>query len=116
MLGPKSKSVGIQHCSQFGVNIINTDSEARFYTGFTFPVFTSLVNTLSEFGENLPFRLPIPYQILLMLMRVRLGLAFQDMGTRFGTYHQLCSNIFLNGLTYFTNTCKTVYFGCSVKQ
>lgn len=29
MLGPKS--VGIQHCSQFGVDIINTDSEARFF-------------------------------------------------------------------------------------
>lgn len=27
VLGPKSKSVGIQHCSQFGVDIINTDRQ-----------------------------------------------------------------------------------------
>lgn len=94
MLGPKSKSVGIQHCSQFGVDIINTDSEARFYTGLAFPVFNSLVNTLSEFGENLPYRLPIPDQILLTLMRLSRGPFFQDLGTRFGISLQLCSNIF----------------------
>lgn len=94
MLGPKSKSVGIQHCSQFGVDIINTDSEARFYTGLAFPVFNTLVNTLSEFGENLPYRLPIPDQILLTLMRLSRGPFFQDLGTRFGISLQLCSNIF----------------------
>lgn len=94
VLGHKSKSVGMKHCSQFGVDIINTDSEARFYTGLTLPVFSTLVNTLSAFGENLPYRLPIPDQIHLTLMRLRLGLAFQDLGTRFGIFHQLCSNIF----------------------
>lgn len=78
MLGPKSKS----------------DSEARFYTGLAFPVFNTLVNTLSEFGENLPYRLPIPDQILLTLMRLSRGPFFQDLGTRFGISLQLCSNIF----------------------
>lgn len=112
MLRPKSKSVGIQHCSRFGVDIINTDSEARFYTGLAFPIFNTLVNTISEFGENSSYRLPIPDQILLTLMRLRLGLAFQDLGTTFGISHQLCSNIF----SKWIDTCKTVYFDYHVKQ
>lgn len=80
---------------------INTNSEARFYTGLTFPVFTTLVNTLSEFRENLPYRLPIPDQILLTLMRLRLRRAFQDLGTMFGISHQLCSNIFSKWIDIF---------------
>lgn len=38
---------------------------------------------------------------MLSLMRLRLGLVFQDLRTRFGISHQLCSNIFSKWIDIF---------------
>lgn len=47
-------------------------------------------------GNDLPYLLSIDEQVLLLLVRLRLGLQlqFQDLGKRFGISHQLASRIF----------------------
>lgn len=46
------------------------------------------------YGKDLPYLLSIDEQALLTLVRLRLGLQFQDLGKRFGISHQLASRIF----------------------
>jgi hypothetical protein len=54
----------------------------------------TLLSTIKQFGKELPYKLSIPNQILLVLMRLRLALTFKDIGRRFNVSHQLASNIF----------------------
>lgn len=46
------------------------------------------------YGKDLPYLLSIDEQALLTLVRIRLGLQFQDLGKRFGISHQLASRNF----------------------
>ena len=45
-------------------------------------------------GNTLPYLLTVEEQITLTLVRLRLGLQFQDLGKRFGISHQLASRVF----------------------
>ena len=68
--------------------------DCKFYTGLSLAVFTTLISTLSKFGRQLPYKMDIPDQILLVLIRLRIALTFRDIGRRFSISHQLASNIF----------------------
>ncbi|XP_045175650.2 uncharacterized protein LOC123536499 [Mercenaria mercenaria] len=91
----KTKTASTQ-CSapEFSVDSITNDNDSKFYTGLSLTVFMTLVSTLTKFGKDLPYRISIPNQILLVLIRLRLALTFSDIGRRFGISHQLTSNIF----------------------
>ncbi|XP_045211455.1 uncharacterized protein LOC123562943 [Mercenaria mercenaria] len=91
----RTKTASTQ-CSapEFSVYCIKNDNDSKFYTGLSLTMFMTLVSTLTKFGKNLPYRISIPNQILLVQIRLRLALIFSDIGRRFGISHQLTSNIF----------------------
>ena len=93
--GNPTKSVGTQHSSsEFSVEFSVSNSDAKFYTGLNSEVLASLITTLWPFGEHLPYKLEISDQIFLVLMRLRLGLQFQDIGRRFNISRQLAASTF----------------------
>ena len=73
---------------------ITTDTDARFYTGLNLTVLMTLMTILSPFGKYLSYKLSVPDQILSVLVRLRLGLNFHDIGRRFGMSRQLAASIF----------------------
>ena len=71
------------------------DTTAKFYTGLSFHMFWAFVNALIMSVPSAPkFRLAIPDQILLLLMRLRLGLMFTDLGVRFKVSRTTACDIF----------------------
>lgn len=91
----KTKDAAVQHnSSEFSIECISTDSDSVFYTGLSFTILMTLISCLTKFGHSLPFRLKVPDQILLVLVRLRLALTFRDIGRRFDISHQLASRIF----------------------
>lgn len=65
-----------------------------FYTGLSLTVYSTLVDIMRVHDKDLPYLLSTDEQVLLTLVRLRLGLQFQDLGKRFGISHQLASRIF----------------------
>ena len=57
-------------------------------------VFNTLVDIMKVNGYTLPYLLAVDEQMTLTLVRLRLGLQFQDLGKRFGISHQLASRVF----------------------
>ncbi|VDI51019.1 Hypothetical predicted protein [Mytilus galloprovincialis] len=72
---------------------ILTDSDSLLYTGVTKEVFFTLVECMSQFN-TFSFQLDIADQIMLVLMRLKLNLIFQDLGRRFGISDSLACKMF----------------------
>lgn len=89
-----AKSVGTQTCRELTTFQICTEKDSIFYTGLSLTVFSTLVELMRVHGEHLPYSLSIKEQVLLTLVRLRLGLQFQDLGKRFEISFQLASRIF----------------------
>ena len=90
-----SKRVSIQHTtSEFSMDHISSDTDARFYTGLNLAVLMNLVSMLIPFGKALSYKLKMSDQILSVLIRLRLGLNFHDIGRRFGVSRQLACSMF----------------------
>ncbi|VDH91083.1 Hypothetical predicted protein [Mytilus galloprovincialis] len=73
-------------------NIV-TDSDALLYTGVTKEVFFTLVELLRA-DNQFNFQLDIADQLLLVLMRLKLHLIFDDLGRRFGISKSLACKLF----------------------
>ena len=75
------------------------DSSVKFYTGLSKDVFWSFLNSLLMCITCVPkFRLPVHDQVLLVLMRLRLGLMFTDLGARFRVSRTTACDIFVSWL------------------
>ena len=83
-----------QNSTEFSVENIATDTDARFYTGLSLTVLLTLIQTLTVFGNKLPYKLSISTQILAVLVRLRLGLTLRDLGRRLNVSTHLMCNIF----------------------
>lgn len=58
-----------------------TKDSCKFYTGLTLTIFFSLIKGLSSFKSS-TVKICLEDQILLVLMRLRLGLLFGDLGLK----------------------------------
>jgi len=99
----KTRNVGCQQTtSEFSFDSITSDSESRFYTGLRLSVFLTLLTTLSQYGESLPYKVNIKDQIFAVLVRLRLGLTIQDLARRLNISRQLMSKIFHSWIDIMT--------------
>jgi hypothetical protein len=91
----KTRNASNQHSvSEFSAENVTTDSDSRFYTGLNLTVFLTLIATLSPHGSKLPFKLKVADQIFAVLVRLRLGLTYQDLARRLNVSAQLMSDMF----------------------
>ncbi|KAK6180859.1 hypothetical protein SNE40_008835 [Patella caerulea] len=72
---------------------ILTDSDSLLYTGVNKQVFFTLVETMAEFN-TFSFKMKLSDQIMLVLMRLKLHLIFDDLSRRFGISTSLACKIF----------------------
>lgn len=98
-----------QISAEFSIDSVTSDSDAKFYTGLSLTVLLTLIQTLSVFGKKLPYKLRIEDQILSVLLRLRLGLTFSDLGRRFNISTQLMSSIFNSWISIMA---KHLYDNC----
>jgi len=90
-----TKSTATQHTTaEFSIDSIVSDTDSRFYTGLTLNVLLCLISTLKPFAKKLKYKMNVSDQILSALIRLRVGITFQDVGRRFQISTQLASAIF----------------------
>lgn len=90
---------------------ILTDAQVKFYTGLTKPVFEALLVLLKSDHQSNNKRqrhLTFEDQILLFLMRLRLGLLFADLGQRFSISRAKAGKIFNSWLPLVTSTLRVL--------
>lgn len=92
------------HClnTSFAIKSISsqflTPQDILFYTGVSVTVFDKLVVKLREVEDKMPKTLSLKNQLLLTLMRLRLGLLCADLARRFEISVASVSKIFSNTL------------------
>lgn len=80
------------------------DKVSKFYTGLDIVCFWELLKTIMAFlPQSKHFRLAVHEQFLLVLMRLRLGLMFTDLGIRFGISRTTACNMFAMWKTVLAN-------------
>ena len=86
---------------------INTDSDALLYTGVTKEVFFTLVKCMSQFN-TFKFQLEVTDQIMLVLLKLKLNLIFEDLGRRFGISSSLACKIFNSWIPVLSDKLKSL--------
>lgn len=87
-------------------NIV-TDSDSLLFTGVTKEVFFTLVECMSRFN-TFNFQLDIADQIMLVLMRLKLNLIFDDLCRRFGISSSLACKIFNSWIPVLADKLKSL--------
>lgn len=87
-------------------NIV-TDSDSLLFTGVTKEVFFTLVECMSRFN-TFNFQLAIADQIMLVLMRLKLNLIFEDLCRRFGISSSLEYKIFNSWIPVLADKLKSL--------
>lgn len=91
--------VGVSHATTFMSCSMLCDKKCKFFTGLSLSVFQSLVSSMFPFAKprmNTTSRraLDVSDQLLLVLMKLRLGLLHMDLAHRFGISCSSVSNLF----------------------
>lgn len=86
---------------------IATDSDSLLYTGVTKQVFFTLVDCMSKFN-TFKFQMEIADQIMLVLMRLKLNLIFDDLSRRFGISSSLACTIFTSWMPLIADKLKSL--------
>ena len=69
------KSISTQATSsELSAESIKTNADSMFYISLALPFHKSPLSTLETHGKDVPYKLPVKDQILLTLVRLRLGL------------------------------------------
>ena len=72
---------------------IVTDCDSLLYTGVTKEIFFTLVKLL-KIENTFSFQLDVADQLLLLLMKLKLNLLFNDLARRFGIPKRLASRMY----------------------
>eukprot|EP00057_Strongylocentrotus_purpuratus_P026465 XP_011680939.1 PREDICTED: uncharacterized protein LOC105446175 [Strongylocentrotus purpuratus] len=104
-----SKASQTDHCPE--ASVTNMDNcVVKFYTGLRLAVFWAFVNSLIMSLSSIPnSKIAVHDQILLLLMRLRLGLMFTDLGVRFRISRTTACTIFSTWLPLMAN-----YMRCNI--
>ncbi|VDI47584.1 Hypothetical predicted protein [Mytilus galloprovincialis] len=89
----KGVQVKIESSAMSAKISIVTDSDSLLYTGVSKEVFFTLAEVMSEVN-TFKFQLEVADQLLLVLMKLKLNLLFDDLARRFGISKSLASKMF----------------------
>lgn len=88
------------------------DKVSKFHTGLDIVCFRELLKTIVAFlPQSKNFRLAVHEQLLLVLIRLRLGLMFTDLGVCFGISRTIACNMFAMWKTVLANFMRKLFFG-----
>ena len=83
------------------------DKDAKFFTGLSKDVFWGFIAAVvALISHPMKFKMAVPNQILLVLMRLRLGLMFTDLGKRFGISQTTACEIFATWIPHMARFMK----------
>ena len=83
------------------------DKDCKFFTGISLKVFWALVTALLAYiPQPMKFKMSPPNQILMVLMRLRLGLMFTDLGQRFAVSRTTACDIFASWMPHMATFMK----------
>ncbi|CAG2252140.1 unnamed protein product [Mytilus edulis] len=102
--GVQSKSDG---ATMSAAQNLKTDNDALLYTGVTKEVFFTLVKCFTPFN-TFSFQLEVADQLLLVLMRLKLNLIFDDLCRRFGISSGLACKIFNSWIPVLADKLKSL--------
>lgn len=82
------------------------DNQALFYTGISKPVFFTVLGAIAPFVRDSPKCLTQSQQLLLLLMKLRMGAPLKDLAFRFAVSEHTASSVFKSWLSSMQIFCQ----------